>query len=486
MTAKNFVLYFAVSAIPCFHSSWAQTNRQTENKDFEIRQLKKQLQQFKATVERLESHLVHFQEGEMRKRPKAEEPGYAPSALTGISVSGQTTAIYQSSSLSLKPGQLFHADGRALTMSELATLQHRSGDVTFSADLIVEKKFSEEDYLQLDVQFANGPGVDAPLQGGAMVNNDVMEDPEHPDEPYIAKVFYEHHWHFYDSFELVLDIGKFGVNDFFDVGQHVSDQSSQFLNQAINNNGAFDYVQDLAGHGYTYGARFGLGNDAVMLDAAFFSSDSYLQNISEKHSIVMSLTLTPEWYPGIKSVYQIYGFSNFGEYARFDHQGRLVSKNADKIGTADNVDNLSKTGFGLSINHAFPFGVNIFGKYGQQDDSLDVRHNQDMDESYMVGFDVHGENWSRNNDVFGIAVEIGRLTGNHRKAQERGYQGYFNRKGGIGKGNYADERVVEIYYKYAFNDNVHISADYQWVDNFYYSAVIGDVHFLAGRVNVSF
>ncbi|WP_198243665.1 carbohydrate porin [methane-oxidizing endosymbiont of Gigantopelta aegis] len=358
--------------------------------------------------------------------------------------------------------------------------------VKWQQPLIIEKKFSEEDYLQLDIQFANGPGVDAPLQGGAMVNNDVMEDPAHHNEPYIAKAFYEHHWHFFDQFELILDIGKFGVNDFFDVGKDVSDQTSQFLNQAINNNGAFDYVQDLEGHGYTYGARFGLGNDSVMLDVAFFSSDSYLQNISKKNSVVVGLTWTPEWYPGIKSVYQIYGFSNFGEYARFDNQGRLISKDVSKIGTEDNADDLSKTGFGISINHSFPSGINVFGKYGRQDDDRDVRHYQDMDETYMVGFDIHGENWNRENDVFGIAFEIDRLTGNHRKAQERGYEGFFSRTGGIGKGNYADERVLEVYYKYAFNNYVHISADYQWINNFYYSKLIGDVHFLAGRLNVTF
>jgi len=455
-------------------------------KDQEIAQLKKELQQLKETVSALESHLLLLQEGVMRKRPKAEEPGYAPSALEGTSVSGQTTIIYQSSSLKLKPGQLFHADGTPLTDAELASMQHHSGDVTFSADLIIEKKFSEEDYLQLDIQFANGPGVDAPLQGGAMVNNDVMEDPDHHNEPYIAKAFYEHHWHFADQWELVMDIGKFGVNDFFDLGKDVSDQSSQFLNQAINNNGAFDYVQDLEGHGYTYGVRFGVGTEIAMLDMAFFSSDSNLQNISKKNAVVAGLTLMPEWYPGIKSVYQIYGFSNFGEYARFDNQGNLVSKDPSKINTSDNKDDLAKTGFGISINHSFPSGFNVFAKYGQQDDSRDVRHYQDMDESYLLGFDVHGENWSRDNDVFGIAFEIGRLTGNHRKAHEKGYEGFFNRKGGIGKGNYADERVLEIYYKYAFNDHVHLSADYQWIDNFYYSKLIGGVHFFAGRLNVSF
>ncbi len=487
LTTRPFSQTTLTALISCL-SLLSPPSVYAENKDQEqeIAFLKQELQKMKEKVKQMEDHLIHLQEASMRKRPKAEESGFSEGALEGLSITGQSTVIYQSSSLKLKPGQLFHANGTPLSSTELAPLQHHSGDVTFSADLIIEKKFSDTDYLQLDIQFANGPGVDAPLQGGAMVNNDVMEDPNHHNEPYIAKAFYEHIWRFAQNWAVTMDIGKFGVNDFFDVGKDVSDQTSQFINQAINNNGAFDYVQDLEGHGYTYGVRFGVGNDLVLLDAAFFSSDSYLQNISQKNSVVAGLTLTPEWYPGIKSIYQIYGFSNFGEYARFDNQGNLISKDPSKINTADNADDLTKTGFGISINHSFPSGINVFAKYGQQDDSRDVRHYQDMDESYMLGFDIHGENWSRENDVFGMAFEIGRLTGNHRKAHEKGYSGFFDRSAAIGKGNYGDERVLEMYYKYAVNSFVHISADYQWINNFYYSRLIGDVHMFAGRLNVSF
>ncbi|BCG63473.1 MAG: high affinity Mn2+ porin [Methyloprofundus sp.] len=452
----------------------------------ELADLKRQLAEFKETVKKMEEHIIHIEENTMRKHPEADEPGFIETALSGLSISGQTTAIYQSSSLNLKPGDLKHADGSNLSESELADYQHPSGSATFSTDLIVEMKLTDNDYFQMDLQFANGPGVDANLQGGAMVNNDVMEDPDHHNEVYIAKAFYERTQPLFGSYKLILDIGKYGVNDFFDIGKDVSDQTTQFLNQAINNNGAFDYVQDLQGHGYTYGVRLGLYHESFGIDVAFFSSDSYLQNINKKHSILAGITWTPEWFPGIKSAYQIYFFDNRGEYARFDDQGNLDSKDPDAINTVNNKDNLDKMGFGISINQSFPYGVNVFAKYGHQDDSRDVRHYQDMDETYMVGFDVHGENWHRENDVFGIAYEIGRLTGNHRKAHEKGYQGLFDRRGAIGVGNYADERVLEMYYKLSLNEYINISFDYQFIDNFYYSKVIGGVHFIGGRFNASF
>jgi hypothetical protein len=114
-----------------------------------------------------------------------------------------------------------------------------------------------------------------------------MEYSPNHNKPYLAKAFYEHTVSVLDEYILTIDIGKFWVNDFFDVGIEVSDQTTQFLNQAINNNGAFDYAQDLEGHGYTYGFRIGLNNDLFGVDTAFFSSDSYFENIDKKYSVLV-------------------------------------------------------------------------------------------------------------------------------------------------------------------------------------------------------
>ncbi len=157
------------------------------------------------------------------------------------------------------------------------------------------KKELQNGFVFADLQYANGAGVDASLQGGAMVNNDVMEDAKSPHEIYLAKLFY-HHEFFRDHYlQLKVDIGKMGVNDFFDQGIAVSDQSTQFLNQAVNNNGAFDYAQDLRGHGYTYGAHIGAEKDAWGLDIGLFSSDADLDNVHSKSSLVYGLRWEPKW-----------------------------------------------------------------------------------------------------------------------------------------------------------------------------------------------
>lgn len=384
--------------------------------------------------------------------------------LNDLLISGQMTYIVQSSEKK----------------------EHKNLAATFSADLVVEKKIAQG-LFSIDFQFSNGLGVDANFLGAAMVNNDVMEDINHHNQPYIARVFYERTFeNIFNDFNLVVDIGKIGVNDFFDLGLEVSDQTSQFLNQAVNNNGAFDFVQDLNGNGYTHGLRLSLENKYLGFDIGYFSADSFLDNIEKKYSIVTGLKWIPEWYSNRKSLYQIYAFKNFGEYGVFKNDGSFVTSNSSDINTINNSDNNDKSGFGISINHALPAGIDIFIKYGKQDDNRDVRHYQDMDETFLLGFTLNGEIWSRENDAFGVAFINAKLTGNHKKAHELGYSSFFDRSQGIGVGNYDDENVLEAYYRISLKDSGSFSFDYQKVSNFAYNKTAKSISFYAIRHNISF
>lgn len=380
-----------------------------------------------------------------------------------LNITGQMTIIRQSSNLS----------------------EHQSSSGTISGDLIFEKKINQG-LLNMDIQFANGAGIDANLQGGAMVNNDVMEDPDHHNQVYLAKLYYHHQVNIVQDYNLNMDIGKVGVNDYFDPGIQVSDQTIQFLNQAVNNNGAFDYVQDLSGHGYTYGLHLALENDTFGIDAGLFSSDSYLDNIDKKYSSVIGLKWTPEWSLGTRSFYQIYTFTNFGEYGSFNSDGNFKTQNAANINLDTNLDDKNKRGYGININHSLSNGIDLFAKYGSQDDDRDIRHYQDMDRSTLIGAAFNGHFWGRELDSLGLAFEKGQLTGNHKKAHEKGYKSFFDRTNGIGTNNYQDENVIEIYYRYAINEYSNISLDYQKIENFNYNKNAKTAQFIATRFNVIF
>lgn len=208
-----------------------------------------------------------------------------------------------------------------------------------------------------------------------------------------------------------------------------------------------------------------------------------------------AITLNPKFFGNLDGKYQFYVFSNRGEYGSFDDNGNFVTKNVDAdldgvgddINTQQNADDLNKNGFGISLTQAINDKINIFAKFGKQDDDRDVRHYQDQDESYMIGGNFSGEFWSRSNDEIGVAYQVARLTGNHRKAHEKGYGSFFNRfDSGIGQGNYDDESVIEAYYRFGLSDHSSISFDAQHISNFYYNKNIKHAEFLAARFNAQF
>ena len=141
-----------------------------------------------------------------------------------------------------------------------------------------------------------------------MVNNDIMEDINNHDTFYLAKAYYQGTYSLGGNYKFTLNVGQVGVIDFFDIGPENEDQTTQFLNQAIANNGAFDYVQDLEGHGYTPGIVGRVACKKVGATLGFFSSDSYLDNIKDKYSLVFGIDWTPTFMKDLGGYYQIFFF----------------------------------------------------------------------------------------------------------------------------------------------------------------------------------
>tara|TARA_Y100000768_G_C23982609_1_gene686748 strand:+ start:961 stop:2118 length:1158 start_codon:yes stop_codon:yes gene_type:complete len=384
-------------------------------------------------------------------------------AAKELTLGGQMTIIYQTSSIS----------------------EHTSGAATFSGDLFISREL-EQGSIFLDLQYARGAGVDAAQFGGAMVNNDVMQDPEHPEQPYLAKLFYERKFSLKKEHDLTLHIGKFGVNDYFDLSPYADDQTILFLNQAINNSGAFDYAQDLKGHGYTYGWHAEYQYKEWSIDLGHFSANGDLDQINNQFSLLYGLKWRPKGKGELPDLFQVFAFINKGEYGSFDHQGDFLTSDKERINTKENKDRNDKKGVIVNLNYSLSRQVHLFAKFGQQDDNRDVRHYQDMDRSTVIGLLIDAPFKRRPLDALGFALERGELTGNHRKAHERGYQSFFNRSSGIGSGNYKPETVAECFYRYQWDPHFQISLDYQWIHHFNYDRNRADAHFVGSRLHLDF
>src|ERR1700726_876538 len=123
--------------------------------------------------------------------------------------------------------------------------------------------------LLCDVQETGGHGIGEAFGLAGFTNLDVVRNPALSKAPYIARLM----WHqiiplshseensartAFSLFSklperrLELRFGKFGLNDFFDLNNYGSDSNFQFMNWAVDNNGAYDYAADT--RGYTFGA----------------------------------------------------------------------------------------------------------------------------------------------------------------------------------------------------------------------------------------
>ena len=119
-----------------------------------------------------------------------------------------------------------------------------------------------------DVESAGGSGIGNALGVAGFTNLDVVRNPTLGENPYMARVML--HYTIPLSKEeaevtrnplslasasavrrLEFRLGKMSTVDFFDLNSVGSDSHLQFMNWAIDNNGAFDYAADT--RGYTYG-----------------------------------------------------------------------------------------------------------------------------------------------------------------------------------------------------------------------------------------
>src|SRR5208282_3970181 len=132
-------------------------------------------------------------------------------------------------------------------------------------------RFTTTTELLCDVQETGGHGIGEALGVAGFTNLDVVRNPTLGKAPYIARLMIHQiiplgrakkpadanpYSLFRELPERRLEVrfGKMSLADFFDLNSYGTDSSLQFMNWAVDNNGAYDYAADT--RGYTFGALF--------------------------------------------------------------------------------------------------------------------------------------------------------------------------------------------------------------------------------------
>jgi high affinity Mn2+ porin len=361
--------------------------------------------------------------------------------------------------------------------------------------------------LILDPEMAVGNGLSSALGIAGFTNLDVVRNPTLPHRPYIGRV--EIHqliplspeWEpnqdrgpissfaFVPRHRLEIRVGKMSTADIFDVNPAASDSHLQFMNWAVDNNGAYDYAADT--RGYTYGAiieyqgpffelRWGemlMPKVANGIDLAW----DVAKNRAENLELEIKYRRDRDWAGTVRLLaYQ--NFANMGSYQEAIN-GFLAHVDALPTITAHEHAGSTKRGLGVNVIQNL-FGVaRGFARLGWNDGQNETFAYTEIDDTIEVGGDLLGPSWHRPDDKIGLAFVSNGLSTVHREYLRLGGQGFILGDGGL---RYARETIVEHYYNCHVWRGAFLAEDVQLVANPGYNADRGPVWVFSLRGHLEF
>ena len=198
---------------------------------------------------------------------------------------------------------------------------------------------------------------------------------------------------------LELHVGKMGLPDFFDENGPGSDSHLQFMNWAVDNNGAWDYAADT--RGYTYAAvaeytdrratlRYGLAlmpTVANGIDLQWNLRRANAQNTEvELRQPLFGHLLAAER----KGTLRLLSFVNHANMGIYRDQNRLALDGlvATPDITAHPLQTTVKYGFGLNFEQELTADLRTFGRFGWNEGQHESFAYTEVDQTIEIGADL--------------------------------------------------------------------------------------------------
>ena len=410
-------------------------------------------------------------------------------------LSGQANFVYQSNPQfhALYSGQnsfrnkCDKADGRVMTIY---------GGYSFA-------KFAE---VLVSAEEAGGLGLSSAVGIAAFTNLDAVRDATLTGTPYLARVFYHQVIPFsskvtdggrgpLSTFSQVPDhrldlrAGKFAVTDFFDTNSVGGDSHLQFLNWAVDQNGAYDFTADSRGYTWgamveyqspKWGARFAEG-----LMPGPHNGGPLVWNLHKANTSNVEFELHRGLLPkkeGIIRVLSYVNHANMGIYRDANEQ-YLESKVV-----RPDIDNhpfhvTTKYGFGINMEQAITPDVNVYGRFGWDNGKTESWSFTEIDQTISSGVGVLGHLWGRKNDRAGAAFASDGIAKDHILYLSYGGLGSVLGDGGL---TYGRENLVESYYTAHAWRGIYMGPDLQYIVHPGYNTVRGPLLVPSFRAHVEF
>ncbi len=319
-----------------------------------------------------------------------------------------------------------------------------------------------------DIQETGGHGLGEALGVAGFFNLDVVRNPTLSKAPYVARLM----WHQiiplgkakvssertpYSLFRelpehrIEIRFGKMSLADFFDINTYGSDTNFQFMNWAVDNNGAYDYAADTRGftyaalveyHNHNYVVRFAEALMPKVANGIHLDADmgrARAENIElELHGKVQK-----KLPAGTLRMLSYVNHANMGDYRDI-----VDSWLADPTTPVPEITNhpeqtTVKYGFGVNFEQPLAEWIGLFGRWGWNEGRHESYAYTEVDQTWQIGAGGNGKRWGRKYDRVGLVFVSNGISRDHATYLADGGLGFLL---GDGKLNYARENILESFY----------------------------------------
>jgi high affinity Mn2+ porin len=300
-----------------------------------------------------------------------------------------------------------------------------------------------------------------------------------------------------DISRLTFTFGRFSPTDMFDNNAYAQDSHTQFLNWAMITNLAWDFPADSVG--YTTGLVVELNQPRWALRSGFFQVPDTKNGFTADDQILMfphmggdgrflrSWGMAMEFERRYASVHagviRVLSFVNEANTIGYREATPLLEANGPAADLSAARAYRHKYGFGLNWQQRITDNVGIFSRLGWNNGQVEAWMYNDSNWTASLGTSVKGAAWRRTNDTFGLAYVV---SGASRSAQQFLEAGGTDILDGDGALSYGSEKVMEAYYDIVIWKSVHVTPDYEFVDNPAFNRDRGPVSVCAIRLHASF
>jgi high affinity Mn2+ porin len=360
--------------------------------------------------------------------------------------------------------------------------------------------------LLCDVQESGGHGIGEALGLAGITNLDVVRNTTLSKTPYVARLM----WHQiiplgnkntgaertpYSLFSelperrLELRFGKFSMVDFFDLNSYGSDTNFQFMNWAVDNNGAYDYAADTRGFTFAAMMEYHDRHWAVRFAEGLMPKVANGINLDANMGRARAENIELEFHRRVigrqEGVLRLLGFvnhANMGSY-RQAIDNFLAGRTPVPDITAHPLQTTVKYGFGLNFEQPLNDWMGVFARWGWNEGRHESYAYTEVDETVQIGLGGSGKRWHRRFDRAGLVFVSNAISRDHQQYLALGGFGFLL---GDGRLNYGRENIVETYYTLHVWRGFYPSLGFQYVDHPGYNRDRGPVVVPTLRLHLEF